>query len=30
MFKADVSGKTSTAVCTNIRVNMNETYLLVP
>ena len=30
IFKAEVSGKTSIAVCTNVCINMNETYLLVP
>ena len=27
ILKAEVSGKTSIAVSTNVRVNMNETYL---
>ena len=30
IFKAEVSGKTSIAVSTNVHVNMNETYLVVP
>ena len=30
IIKAVVSDKTSTVVCTNVCVNMNETYLLVP